>query len=126
MQLIEQFHPIVNILIGFSLGAFLFLFFLFRKSKSDGAYEKEKEIFIQSTEGGEYIHQHIHQERLKREYLRGVEKGKDDERLKLSVKITPYIDIEDGIVWDTLYRGYTEQVIYDGFSIGKPSYHLIE
>ena len=34
--------------------------------------------------------------------------------------------IEDGVFFNTLYRGYSEQIIYNGFSIGEPRYYHFE
>lgn len=126
MELISQISPLFNIIIGFILGGVLFLLLSSHRSKKDGAYEKEKEIFYQSAKGGEYIHKNIHEEKLEKEFLRGIERGKEDERKKLTVTITPHLEIEDGVFFNTLYRGYTEQIIYNGFSIGEPRYYHFE
>ena len=126
MELISQIPPLFNVFIGFILGVVVFLLFSSHRSKKDGAYEKEREIFYQSTKGGEYILKNIHEEKLEKEFLRGIEKGKEDERKKLTVTITPSLVIEDGVFFNTLYRGYSEQIIYNGFSIGEPRYYHFE
>ncbi|WP_332914389.1 hypothetical protein [Algoriphagus boritolerans] len=106
---------IISFCSGLLISSFIFILYLKKIASERGAFTKEKDLFFETN-------------KLKSEkyFQLGREAGIKEERNKLQVRIIPYFEKEDGFFSSTLFVGYFEEVIYNGFSIGEPSYRSLK
>ena len=118
-------HLIIGI-IGFVVSRYFYFSKSYSKGIEDGAFEKEKNLFYNNVKEKETLNSELFNNKLEINYLKGFDAGKLEERKKLSVSITPKMEIRDNFFKKTAYTGYELQVIYDGFPIGNPQYKNTE
>ena len=114
-------HLIVGIA-GFLLAKFFHSDKNYSKGIEYGAFEKEKSIFHIHASEKENLNSEIMNNKLEINYIKGFDAGKLEERKKLSISLTPKMEIRDNFWKRTAKSGYELQVIYDGFPIGNPQY----
>ncbi|WP_298265866.1 hypothetical protein [uncultured Lutibacter sp.] len=111
---------IISLIIGLLISRSYFIHKNYKKGKEDGAYEKEKELFLNSN--NESYKSKLDEKERELQFNKGLEKGREEERSKLNVQIVPIVEIDDGFFRKTLFTGYNMQVVYDGMYIGEPKY----
>lgn len=116
---------ILSFIAGIIISNLFFLIYLRRIALEKGSFQKEKDLFIENKKNIYDKDQELERSKLNNAFLNGKEAGIIEEKNKLQVKITPVFEKEDGFFSSKLYVGYAEEVIYNGFSIGEPTYrHL--
>lgn len=106
---------IISFCLGLIISSLIFILYLKKIASERGAFTKEKDLFSETN-------------KLKSEkyFQLGREAGIKEERNKLQVRISPFFEKEDGLFSSTLFVGYLEEVIYNGFSIGEPTYRPLK
>jgi hypothetical protein len=117
---------IVFLIAGFFLAKYYFLKDSFLKGKAEGEFEKEKSLFYNNINDKESLTSDLISNKLQLEHIRGKEIGIKEQKDKLTIVVTPKMEIIDGFFKKTAITSYVTQVNYEGFPIGGPQTNIVE
>lgn len=117
---------LIFFILGFFLTKYYFLKDSFLKGKAEGEFEKEKSIFYNSINDKESLKSDLLSNKLQLAHNRGKEEGINEQKKKLSIVVTPKMEIREGFFKKTAVTSYIKQVTYDGFPIGGPQTEIVE
>ena len=126
MEYILIFTHILFLLIGFFIAKYFFLKDSFLKGKAEGEFEKERTIFYSDITKKEDLTSDLISNKLELEHIRGKELGRKEQKDKLSIIVTPKMEIRDGFFKKTAISSYITQVYYESFPIGGPQFTIVE
>lgn len=117
---------IVFLISGFFLAKYYFLKDSFIKGKALGEFEKEKSLFYNNINDKESLTYDLISNKLQLEHIRGKEIGIKEQKDKLTIVVTPKMEVFDGFFKKTAITSYVTQVNYEGFPIGGPQNNIVE
>lgn len=117
---------ILSFTAGIILTSLFFLIYLKKIAMEKGSFLKEKDLFHEHKKINTEKDLELERTKLHNAFLNGKEAGILEEKNKLQVRISPIYEKEDGFFNNSLHVGFTEEVIYNGFSIGEPTYRFLE
>jgi len=117
---------LISTAIGFFIAKSIYIHKSYEKGKSDGAFEKEKDIFYDELDNKQTFESELLNSKLELNFHKGKEEGRNEERERWNVHVDPKLEIRDRVFRKTIKTGYSVRVTYDGFPVGGEQYQELK